>query len=125
MVILALLKLFGDVPSFRPSGGKLEHHAEHFPCAWHRYKAALVVAYSSSPCYVFSSCKKDYTMLSIYDFHSAAPLSLLIKAVELKGTVLSFGFVDIGVLRVVVCFCVLFALFTILCCVSFNDIKTS
>lgn len=49
MVILALLKLFGDVPSFRPSDGKLEHHAEHFPCAWHRYKAALVVAYSSSP----------------------------------------------------------------------------
>lgn len=83
----------------------------------HRYKAGLVVAYSSSPCYVFSSCKKDYTMLSIYDFHSAAPLSLLIKAVELKGTVLSFGFVDIGVLRVVVCFCffVCFVYYPLLC----------
>lgn len=34
MVIIALLKLFGDVPSFRPSGGKLEHCVQHFLCAW-------------------------------------------------------------------------------------------
>lgn len=88
MVVTALLKLFGDVPSFR------DPLVENWSTVWstssvlglgHRYKAALLVAYSSSPCKMFSSCKKDYTVLSI-------SVILLIKAVGTVGNCIVLQF---------------------------------